>query len=113
MRGEGLSHDPEVVEAWQADPLVHERVSARLARFTAQAGPRVLARARHWRLPTLVLWGASDPLVDPRGSRDFAAAAPPDVVTARAFPDLYHEVFNELEAEPVYAALRAWLDQRA
>lgn len=113
VRPEGLSHDPDVVEAYQADPLVHGRVSARLARFLVEAGPRVLARARQWRLPTLLLWGASDPLVDPRGCQAFAAAASPEVVTAHAFPDLYHEVFNELEAEPAYAALRAWLDQRA
>ncbi len=112
LRPEGLSHDPDVVEAYEADPLVHDRVSARLARFLVEAGPRVLARARHWRMPTLLLWGGSDPVVDPRGSLAFSRAAPAEVVTAHAFEDLYHEVFNELEAEPVYAALRGWLDQR-
>lgn len=113
VQPEGLSHDPEVVAAYRADPRVHDRISARLARFLVDAGPRVLTRARHWRLPTLLLWGGSDPVVDPQGSADFAAAAPPEVVTARVFPGLFHEVFNELEAEPVYEALRTWLDARA
>jgi alpha-beta hydrolase superfamily lysophospholipase len=109
---EGLSRDPEVVEAYRADPLVHDRVSGRLANFMAQAGPRIRARAGAWKLPTLLLYGGSDCIVNPRATRAFAKAAPPDVVTAHEFAAMYHEVFNELEAEPVYAALRQWLDAR-
>lgn len=112
VRPEGLSHDPEVVEAYQADPLVHDRISARLARFIAEAGPRVLARAGRWAVPTLLLYSGRDAIVDPRGSRTFAAQAPPGIVEAHAFDDLFHEVFNELEAEPVYAALKSWLERR-
>ncbi len=108
-----LSHDPEVVRAYRADPLVHDRISGRLARFITEAGPRVLARAANWALPTLLLWAEDDRIVNPRGSRDFAAKASPKVVTARGFPGLYHEIFNEKDAAPVYAALKGWLDQRA
>ena len=107
-----LSHDPDVVDAYRADPLVHDRISVRLARFIAQAGPRVLAQAPHWRVPTLLLYAGSDLMVDPQGSRAFAAAAPAGVVTAECFPDLYHEIFNEADAEPVHQALRQWLDAR-
>ena len=28
-----ISHDPTVVAAYQSDPLVHDRIAARLARF--------------------------------------------------------------------------------
>jgi len=113
VRPEGLSHDPEVVEAYKADPLVHDRLSARLARFIVEAGPRVLARARHWKVPTLLLYSGRDVVVNPKGSQSFAAQAPAGVVEAHAFEDLFHEVFNELDAEPVYAALKAWLERRA
>jgi alpha-beta hydrolase superfamily lysophospholipase len=109
---EALSHDPEVVQAYRDDPLVHDRVSARLARFIADTGPRVLAEAPRWPVPTLLLYGAADVVVDPRGSRAFADAAPEGLVRACVFADLRHEVFNELDAEPVYAALRRWLEER-
>ncbi len=112
VRPEGLSHDSQVVEAYKADPLVHDRLSARLARFIVLAGPRVLARARHWTVPTLLLYSGRDIVVDPKGSEDFAAEAPASVVEAHAFDDLFHEVFNEVEAEPVYEALRQRLGRR-
>ncbi len=107
-----LSHDPAVVSAYRADKLVHDRISGRLARFIADAGAATVALAATWKVPTLLLYGGADKLVNPAGSRAFAAAAPKPVVSARCFDTLYHEVFNEFKSEPVFAALKTWLDAR-
>ena len=107
-----ISHDPAVVAAYQSDKLVHDRISARLARFIATAGPATVALASQWKVPTLLMYAGDDRLVQPQGSRDFAAAAPKALVTTHCFEGLYHEIFNELDAAPVFAALRQWLDQR-
>ena len=107
-----ISHDPTVVAAYRADKLVHDRVSARLARFIADGGPATLAQAASWSVPTLLLYAGADRLVNPAGSRAFAAAAPRTVVSAHCFETLYHEIFNELDAAPVFAELKKWLDAR-
>lgn len=107
-----ISHDPAVVAAYRADPLVHDRISARLARFIAEAGPHTVALAPQWTVPTLLMYAGDDRLLNPQGSRNFAAAAPKDVVTSVCFDQLYHEIFNELDAAPVFAELKRWLDQR-
>ncbi len=107
-----ISHDPAVVHAYQLDKLVHDRVSARLARFIAEAGPETLACAPLWKLPTLLMYAGADKLVSPQGSRAFAAAAPTQFVTTRCFDAMYHEIFNELDAEPVFDTLKTWLDNR-
>lgn len=107
-----ISHDPAVVAAYQADKLVHDRISARLAQFIATAGPATVALAPQWRVPTLLMYAGADRLVNPQGSRDFAAAAPAAVVTSQCFEGLYHEIFNELDATEVFATLRQWLAQR-
>ncbi len=106
-----ISHDPQVVQAYRQDKLVHDRISGRLARFIAEGGAAVLAAAPRWQVPTLLLYAGSDRLVSPRGSAAFARAAPARAVTAHCFEDLYHEIFNELEREPVYTRLQQWLYQ--
>jgi alpha-beta hydrolase superfamily lysophospholipase len=107
-----ISHDPAVVAAYQADRQVHDRISGRLGRFIATTGPEVLAAAPAWKIPTLLLYAGDDRLINPQGSRRFAAAAPAGVVTTVCFASLYHEIFNELDAQPVFAALKQWLDER-
>ena len=107
-----ISHDPAVVRAYQNDPLVHDRVTARLARAIVDGGVEVLERASTWRVPTLLMWAGADHLVAPSGSAAFAKAAPSTLVHARCFGDLYHEIFNELDARPVFAELSRWLDGR-
>lgn len=105
-----LSHDAAVVAAYRSDPLCHDRISTRLAHFIATTGADTLAHAPRWSTPTLLLWGSDDRLVDPAGCRAFAASAPPALVSAREFPGLYHELFNEADPAPVFAALHQWLD---
>lgn len=107
-----ISHDPDVVAAYIADPQVHDRISPRLGRFIADGGPQVQARASEWLVPTLLMFAGSDGLVDANGSRRFAAAAPPEVVQAHCFEDLYHELFNELDRNAVLDHLRSWLNDR-
>jgi alpha-beta hydrolase superfamily lysophospholipase len=107
-----LSRDPAVVAAYRADRRVHDRLSARLGAFIAQTGPKLVARASQWKVPTLLLYAGDDQLVDPQGSRAFAANAPKQVVSAHGFPRLFHEVFNETDNEAVFDALRQWLDER-
>lgn len=106
-----ISHDPAVVRAYLDDPLVHDRITARLAKSILDGGAAVRAAAATWRVPTLLMWAGDDHLVSPRGSAAFAAAAPPTVVHAQCFDGLYHEIFNERDAAPVFAALDAWLDR--
>ncbi|CAN7367781.1 lysophospholipase [Polaromonas sp. LjRoot131] len=113
-----LSHDPEVVRKYVADRQVHNRISPRLGKFIATAGPATIAAAARWRTPTLLMYAGADSLVDPAGSRAFAESATnsrdvmPGTVTTRCFEGLYHEIFNETDSVPVFDTLKAWLDAR-
>lgn len=107
-----LSHDPAVAQAYQRDPLVHDRVGVAMARFLADGGPATVAAAPQWTVPTLLMYAGADRLVNPDGSRAFAAAAPPNVVTTEPFEAMYHELFHELDRAQVFERLRRWLDTR-
>jgi alpha-beta hydrolase superfamily lysophospholipase len=107
-----VSHDAAVVQAYRLDPMVHDRISARLAKFIADQGAATIAAAPEWKTPTLLMYAGQDKLVNPKGSVAFAAAAPKEVVTTRCFDNLYHEIFNEIESQPVFKQLKSWLDSR-
>jgi alpha-beta hydrolase superfamily lysophospholipase len=109
---EGLSHDPAVVAAYVADPLVHDRITARLYDALAGAGADARRDAGRVNVPTLLLVAGSDRLVDPAGSRALYAALSPGVGTLHVYDDLFHELFNEREPDRsrVMADLRAWLE---
>ncbi|WP_290741109.1 alpha/beta hydrolase [Haliea sp.] len=109
-----VSRDPQVVAAYEADPLVHHgKVSARLVRELFATMAVVNARAAEITLPLLVMHGEADVMTAPAGSRDFSARVGSSDVTLRLYPDLYHEIFNEPEQEQVFAELAAWMQARA
>ena len=108
-----ISHDAAVVQAYEKDRRVHDRISARLANFIDDNGAKVLSAAPGWSVPTLLMYAAEDKLVRPEGSAAFAKAAPRAVVSSQRFEGLYHEIFNEDDPSEVFATLRRWLDLRA
>ena len=109
LKPEWISRDPQVVAAYVGDPLVHDRISPRLANFFIDSWAVTRERAALWRVPTLLVYAGSDRCVVPAGSREFEASAPKAVVTTREFGPLFHEIFNEPEQEEVFTVLGTWL----
>jgi alpha-beta hydrolase superfamily lysophospholipase len=109
LKPEWISRDASVVKAYEADPLVHDRVSPKLARFMIDSGAHVRALAGRWKMPTLLMWAGSDRCVLPAASAAFADAAPAGVVAAYEFKALSHEIFNEPECGEVLDELLSWL----
>lgn len=112
LKAEWISRDPAVVKAYEDDPLVHDRVTARLVRFMLDAGQVVRARASSWTVPTLLLWAGADRVIAAKGSAAFAAAAPREVVRSKEYPGWYHEILNEPEQVEVLDEIRRWLAER-
>lgn len=105
-----ICRDEAVVAAYLADPLVHDRISARLAKVITASGAATIQAAPHWTTPTLLMFAGADKLVNPAGSRAFAASAPTCVKT-QAFEHMYHEIFNAPDQAQVFSVLKTWLDQ--
>jgi alpha-beta hydrolase superfamily lysophospholipase len=112
LKPQWISRDPGVVQAYTADPLVHDRVAPRLVQFIVDGGRVVRERAARWPVPTLLLYAGADRCVAPAGSAAFAAAASPSLVASREFPALFHEIFNEPEQGQVFDVLGQWLAGR-
>jgi len=106
----GLSRDPEVVRAYDQDPRVHDRISPRLYFALLEARRRCLQSVGELAVPTLMLQGMADRVIDPKGALEFAGAAPHGMIRFVTLKDAYHEVFNDLGREAVIKDMLAWLD---
>ena len=111
VQAEGLSHDPAVVAAYKADPLVHDLVSARLAVAMLDAGEWALEHAAELTVPTLLMHGMADPITSAQATIDFAQRAGRSC-TLHTFPGLYHELHWELERDEAFEVVLDWLKQR-
>jgi len=104
-----LSRDANVVKAYVNDPLVHDKISARLFVSLFDSGQYAFDRPSEFPLPMLLMHGSADRLTSAAASRQFGAAAPP-FVTTRLWDGFFHEIHNEPEKDEVLKAMIAWLD---
>ncbi len=94
-----LSHDEDAVDAYENDPLVFGKVSARWYTETTAARIECLNRLQELKMPLLIFHGKEDKLVDYRGSIEIEKKAKSDIKELHIFEGLYHEPMNESEAE--------------
>ena len=106
-----ISRDPAVVEAYQQDPLVHDRLSARLGIELLESGEWAMAHAGEFPVPLLLMHGTADRLTSYQASQEFASKAPN--CTLKLWDGLYHETHNEPEKDVVLATVISWIDDLA
>ena len=105
-----LSHDAAVVEAYKNDPLVHNKITARLLLAMLAAIVVTQRDAELVQIPTLLVFAGDDHLVDPTGSPTFFRSLKSGIGTLHCYENLYHEIFNELDAKSVFADVGNWLE---
>lgn len=112
LAAEFISRDPAVVEAYAADPLVHSRVSFRLAVEMGRWLEQAVAALPQLTLPTLIQCGGADSSFS--GQEELYRRLGARDKELHIYPGLRHEVYNELDAdrERALAHLEAWLRHR-
>lgn len=107
----GLSRDPEVEKKYAEDPLVHPKISARLALDMLNNGKFIIQNASEFPVPLLLMQGSDDQLVNAQLTKTFANAAPLSKVTYKEWAGYYHELHNEPEKAQVLKVMTDWLTQ--
>jgi acylglycerol lipase len=106
-----LSRDPEIVQAYKNDPLVHDRLSARLGIDMLEEGLWLLKNVREARQPLLLMHGSDDRICSPQATMEFARNAG-SLCTLKIWEGFYHEIHNEPEKDLVFRYLLEWLEDR-
>ena len=107
---DNLTNIKEEVEAYVADPLVHDRISAGLFKSFYASGLWALENAEHLDTPTLVFHGADDCIISPDGSKEFAEKAG-DIARCKLYENTKHEPHNDNAAPQVLRDVSEWIDE--
>lgn len=105
-----ISHDQQVVDAYIADPLNHDKISVGLFLSAVGAAKYSLEHAGDLGIPLLLMHGSDDKLTSPQGSRDFAAKT--KMAELKIWDGGYHELHNEPFKNDVFSYLANWIEKK-
>lgn len=106
-----ISRNRTVVDTYNADPLVHDKISLGLGRVMLGVTQWTLSHAGEFSLPLLLLHGKADEIAFPSSSIEFAAPLK-EKCTLMLWEGGYHELHNEPEQAEVFKAMALWMDAR-
>ena len=109
-----ISHDEGAITAYQQDPLVHDRVSARWFTEFLAAMETANQKVSQLNVPLLMQIAGDDHLVNPQASQRFFEKLIIDDKTLYVYEGLYHEIYNEIDADKqkVLRDLGEWIEDR-
>jgi alpha-beta hydrolase superfamily lysophospholipase len=109
VNGEHLSRDPNVAEAYFADPLVITKSTCGFGAAAFAEIDRLVDDHHLLKIPTLVIHGGDDVLV-PTHSSEILGELPN--VDRKVYEGLRHETLNEPEGPEVVADIANWLNAK-
>tara|TARA_B100001287_G_scaffold27405_1_gene19727 strand:- start:15851 stop:16681 length:831 start_codon:yes stop_codon:yes gene_type:complete len=105
-----LSRSTKIINDYNNDPLVHDRMTASFFINIHQAGLNAIDRVKELETPILLMHGSADRLTSPDGSKDFFANAGSNV-SFKLLEGLYHEIHNEPEKNEVFKIQLEWIQK--
>ncbi|HSG43756.1 MAG TPA: lysophospholipase [Anaerolineales bacterium] len=108
-----ISSDPDVVQRYKDDPLVHNKASLGFGKAGLNAIDLCFARARDVTVPLLNMHGTGDKLNYFDGTEEFSklVSETNNDVTLKLWDGLHHELHNEPEQADVFIFMVEWLDK--
>ena len=107
-----ICRNQPVVDKYLEDPLVYSTITPRWFTEMLLSQKRVVANATHYETPLLMLLGEGDAICDWKASAALARNWGGKAHTI-TYPELFHEIFNEVEGEQVIQDMLTWLERDA
>ncbi|MGJ8454623.1 alpha/beta hydrolase [Pseudothermotoga sp. U03pept] len=108
---EHLSPNAEAVKKYVQDPLVHRKISARLAHDMLHNSSAALKDAKKINLPCFVAVGEMDKITLPNGAEEFFNSLASSDKIMKVYKGGYHELFEDQQNSKVFMNdLLNWLN---
>lgn len=106
----GVSRDVRVVEEYQNDPLCPPFNTLRQGDLVLRAMEKVPELVRQIRIPSFIVHGTSDRIIQPLGSYTILRNLGSPQKELHFLPGGFHESHNDLDKDLYFQHLNTWLD---
>jgi acylglycerol lipase len=102
-----LSSDKNIVAAYNADPLVHDRISVRWYNEWMRIIEAIKLDSKKFKSPIFMMHGAADRATSPKAAEEMAR-----VIHAKfqSWPGAFHELHHEPCQDQVFSAIVDWIE---
>jgi alpha-beta hydrolase superfamily lysophospholipase len=108
-----LSRDPDVVAAYDTDPLVdHKPLRLQILKGMIRSCQQARPQLETIKLPVLILHGTADKVVPVAGSQYLYEHIGSQDKTLKLYEGLFHEIHNEPEQKMVLDDVVQWLNRQ-
>lgn len=109
--GEDLTSDLKLAQDFDADPLIPKFTTVSLLLEILKTSKNIRSLSYFLNIPTLFLIGGQDEITCPETTILFAGGISPDIATILHYPQLRHELFNEIDRRKVFHDVSLWLSK--
>jgi len=109
------THDETIYKRYREDEkdgIMAEKASARFASELLKAQAWIPDHIAAWKHPMLAIVAGDDKIANPTAARKLLKLIDPELITEIYYPENYHENFNEVNREEVFAAILKWCEPR-
>jgi alpha-beta hydrolase superfamily lysophospholipase len=112
VKGRALTHDPDRIASYGADPLIKLQISARVLLDLYKMSDRLIADAAAIRVPTQILLSGSDWVIHNQPARRFLERLDTEEKEIHSFQGFFHDTLGEKDRHLPIAKVRAFLERQ-
>ena len=107
-----VCRDPQVIRAYEEDPKIRKRITARLADIVLENQLTLVDLAARFHVPAFLMHAGDDKICCPSGTEEFFKRIPIKEKAFKVYEGFYHELFNEVGRDQVFADMEKWIEKR-
>ena len=107
LKAEDISSIKEEVEKYETDPLIHDKVSAKLFTSITKGGEYLIHNTHKFKHKVFLAHGQQDKIISHDATAEFAKDS--NLFTFKSYPKSKHEIHHDVDFEDLMGDLLEWM----
>lgn len=108
LKAEDISSIKEEAEEYENDPLIHDKVSAKLFTSITKGGEYLIHNTHKFKHPIFLAHGQQDKIISHDATAEFAKDS--DLFTFKSYPNSKHEIHHDVDFKNLMGDIMEWMN---